>query len=69
MQSKHPCSSVQELLLASWAPKTRTNYEVYKRKWVQYCQNNIITNPSYATYEQAMHFLAIYFTKKIATMV
>ena len=24
MQSNHPCSSVQELLLACWASKTRT---------------------------------------------
>ena len=49
------------LLLASWAPKTRTNYEV---EWVQYCQDNNITNPSYATYEQAMSFLAYLFHKE-----
>ena len=49
------------LLLASWAPKTRTNYEV---EWVQYCQDNNITNLSYATYEQAMSFLAYLFHKE-----
>ena len=64
MQSKHSCSSVQELLLSSWASKTRTNYEVLHRKWVQYCQNNNIADPSFATFEQTMSVLAYLFHRE-----
>ena len=64
MQTKHPYFIVQELLLDSWAPKTRTNYEVCIRKWVHHCQNNNITNPSYAAYEQDMSFLVYLFQKE-----
>ena len=55
---------MQKLLLASWVPKTCTNYEIYIRKWMHYCQNKNITNPSYATYEQAMLFLVYLFHKE-----
>ena len=50
--------------MASWAPKTRTNYECYIKKWKIYCSDNSISNPYSATYEQAMSFLADLFHKE-----
>lgn len=69
MRAKYTCSSVHELLLDSWAPKSCTKCETYRRKWVHYCQNNKISNPSYATYDQTMSFLAYLFHKESVVAV
>ena len=58
------CSKAKVLLTL----QTCTNYEVYKRKSVHYFQNNILIHPMQLI-SRPCHFLPIYFTKKITTMV
>ena len=41
---------------------TQASYQLWK--WVQYCQNINITNPSYATYEKAVTFFTYLFHKE-----
>ena len=58
VEFKHQSSEINELILASWAPKTISSYDVYIKKWVQYCKDNSINDPHKASYEEAMSFIA-----------
>ena len=39
---------VQNLLLASWAPKTQANDNSYIRKWLKYCFTKGVSDPLYS---------------------
>ena len=49
---------MQNLLLASWVPKTLTNCNSYIRKWVEYCPKEGISGPYIASCDQAISFLS-----------
>ena len=49
---------VQDLHLASWAPKTQTDYNSHIRKWIKYCTKEGLLDPYMASYDQAMPFLS-----------
>ena len=49
---------MQNLILASWVPKTRANYNSYIRKWLKYCSTKGMSDPYIASYDQAMSFLS-----------
>ena len=48
--------SIHNLLLASLAPKTQTNYNPYSRKWLKCCTKEGISVPYMASSDQAMSF-------------
>ena len=49
---------VQDVISASWAPKTHANYNSYIRKWLKYCSMEGISDPYMAAYDRAMPFLS-----------
>ena len=46
------------LILSSWAPKTVSSYNTYKKKWDLFCSRNGIEYPHLATFEEGANFLA-----------
>ena len=61
IEMTHESPQVQNLLLASWAPKTQASYNTYIKKWLPYCQENNISDPYQATYSDAINFLSYLF--------
>ena len=56
---------VTKLLLASWAPNTKSSYNSYIKQWLEYCKLNNISDPYKATFEQGTDFLAhLFYNKK-----
>ena len=54
VNTTHNSERMQDLLLASWAPKTQANYQ----KWLKYCSTKGISDPHMASYDQAISFLS-----------
>ena len=50
VESSHESKEVQTLMISSWAPKTKSSYNTYIKKWVAYCKSNKILDPYTATY-------------------
>ena len=61
VKTTHNSERVQDLLLASWAPKTQANYNTYISKWLKYCSTEGISDQYMASYYQAMSFLSSMF--------
>ena len=60
---------MQDLLLASWALKARSNYNSYIKKWVEYCNKIGISEPYKVSYDQAMPFLSnVFYENKGSTV-
>ena len=60
----HNSERAQDLLLASWAPKTQTSYNFCTRKWLRYCTKEGISGPYMASYDQAISFLSKIFNEE-----
>ena len=71
LKKLHTTQKWCNLLWASWAPKTQTNYNTYVRKWLKCCTEEGISDPNMASCDQAMSFLSsmVYWKKgKYGTM-
>ena len=65
--AKETSLSVKRLVKSSWASKTQSTYDSQLKKWVLFCAERGIEDPSKGTFAEGLEFLVSIFDGENAT--